>query len=166
MQLTKRLRPKLHMLRRSLMEIVISFLLGTVPVLAHSESAKALKEMLDVLLASEFFIYYFASLFLAFMVAAVIQYFWRFGNERLQAGLIALHNLLGNVGAGFISVIRTGAGALMGFLIVWHSLEPESLTIRNVAENVFILVSLIFFSAALSLGEEALKNPRAAAAQR
>lgn len=166
MQLNKRLRPKLHMFRRCLMEVVISFLLGAVPVLAHSESAKALKEILDVLLASTFFMYYFAALFLAFMVAALIQYFWRFGNERHQAGLLALHNILGNVGAGFLSAMRTGAGAIMGFLIVWHSLEPETMTLGSVARTVFMVVILIYISAVLALGEEALRDPRGTSAKR
>ncbi|WP_288476336.1 hypothetical protein [uncultured Pseudomonas sp.] len=162
----KRPRPKLHMFRRCLKELVISLLLGTVPVLAHSDSAQSLKAILDVLLAGPFFQYYYASLLLLFIAVSIFLFLWRFGNDRHQAALIAVHRLLGDVSSSLAGAFRTGAGAILGFMIVWNALEPETITLANVAKTVAAIVVLTIVCAALALGEEAAKDPRAAAAQR
>lgn len=152
---------KLQMFRRCLVELLISFVLGTVPVLVHSESAKSLREILGVLLASEFFLYYFASLAAAFAIAALVYGRMNFREGRHQRWLISFHRLLGDVGSSFLGAIRTGAGAVIGFLIMWHTLEPETISASNVIKVIGSAVVLIILSAGLALGEEILKNPRA-----
>lgn len=162
----KRPRPKIHMFRRCMKELVFCFLLGAVPVLAHSESPESLDAIMGGLLASPFFLRYYALLLLLFMMVAVFQFFCRFGNERHQAQLMRLHRLLGEVSSSLVGAIRTGAGAIVGFGIVWNALEPQSLTPPNVFTTLDALGVLIVAAAALAIGEEAAKNPRAAAAQR
>ncbi|MGE6320054.1 hypothetical protein ACQKEF_07165 [Pseudomonas oryzihabitans] len=162
----KRTRPEIRMLRRCLKEVVYSVMLGTLPVLAHSQSPESLNAILGVLLASPFFQYYYGSILLLFIAVAFLQFYFRFGNERHQAQLMRVHRLLGEVSSSLVGAIRTGTGAILGFTIVWNALEPQSITLPNVFTTMNALAVLIIASAALALGEEAAKNPRAAAAQR
>nr|EKU4112773.1 hypothetical protein [Pseudomonas aeruginosa] len=166
MLFAKRTPPKLNIIRRCLRELPISFCLGSVPVLAHSETAQALKAILDAVLATPFFMKYYVALFIAFALAAGVQYGWRFADERHQHWMMAVHRFLSEVGSGFLSATRTGAGAILGFLFVWQTLEPETVSLFAALKTAGAFALLIFMSAVLALGEEALKDPRAAAAQR
>ncbi len=162
----KRSRPKIRMLRRCVREVVFSLALGTLPVLAHSQSPESLKAILGVLLVAPFFQYYYGCILALFVAVAFFQFYCRFGNERHQAQLMRIHRLLGEVSSSLVGAIRTSTGAIVGFTIVWKALEPQSITLGNVFTTFWALMFLIISSAALAIGEEAAKNPRAAAAQR
>ena len=153
-------RPKADMLHRCLNELIISLMLGTVPVLVLSNSPQSLSAILDVQLAGKFFVYYDAALGLAFCISALLYRALNFGERRYQERLIGFHRLMGNLGSAFLGATRTGAGAVIGFMIVWHTFEPESMTPENVVKISASAVMLIVLSAALSLCEDIFKNPR------
>jgi hypothetical protein len=74
----KKTRPQLHLFARTSRELALAFALGGVPVLLNSESSAQFKAMLDLLLAAPFLMGYYAWLCLAFAVAAIVKYKWRF----------------------------------------------------------------------------------------
>lgn len=153
-------RPKAHMLHRCVTELIISLVLGTVPVLVLSNSPQSLKAILDVQLAGKFFLYYDAALAAAFAIAAFFYRALNFGERRYQERFISFHRLMGNLGSAFLGATRTGAGAVIGFLIVWYTFEPETMTPENVVKVSASAVMLIILCAALSLCEDIFKNPR------
>lgn len=162
----KKTRPKLAVVARVSRELAIAFALGGVPVLLNSESSAQFKAMLDLLLAAPFFIGYYAWLCLAFAVAAIVKYRWRFMSTRYQRWLDAVHLFLGDIGGSLLIAGRTGLGGILGFLTVWHWVEPDSLSAENIIRTVVMVVSLTSVSVMLALGEETLKNPRQAAASK
>lgn len=122
--------------------------------------------MLNVLLATPFLMGYYVCLCVAFALAAVFKYKWRFESARHQRWLDALHQFLGEIGGSFLTAARTGLGAILGFLVVWYWVEPDSLSAENVIRTLFIVASLTAVSTMLALGEETFKDPKQAAARK
>lgn len=162
----KRPRPKMHLFKRGLKELVFSLVLGAVPVLANSESRESLHAIIETLLASPFFLYYYGSLYLTFIVIAVFMFHCRFGNLRHQAHLMRAHRLLGELSSNLVGAFRAGSGAILGFMVVWNALEPETINLMNVLYTLLAVMFLTSVCVMLAIGEEAAKDPRAAAAQR
>lgn len=162
----KKIRPKLHIVARISRELALAFALGGVPVLLNSESSTQFKAMLDLLLTAPFLMGYYACLCLAFAMAAIFKYKWRFMSARYQCWLDAVHLFLGDIGGSFLTAGRTGLGAILGFLTFWHWVEPDSLSTANVIRTLVMVVSLTLLSMMLALGEETLKDPKQAAASK
>ncbi len=162
----KKTRPKLNVVARASRELALAFALGGVPVLLNSESSAQFKAMLDLLLAAPFLMGYYAWLCLAFAVAAIVKYKWRFMSARYQRWLDAVHLFLGDIGGSFLTAGRTGLGAILGFLTVWHWVEPDSVSAENITRTLVMVVGLTLLSVMLALGEEMFKDPKQAAASK
>ncbi|WP_024656085.1 hypothetical protein N027_11620 [Pseudomonas syringae USA007] len=162
----KKTRPKLNVVARASRELALAFALGGVPVLLNSESSAQFKAMLDLLLAAPFLMGYYAWLCLAFSVAAIVKYKWRFMSARYQRWLDAVHLFLGDIGGSFLTAGRTGLGAILGFLTVWHWVEPDSVSAENITRTLVMVVGLTLLSVMLALGEEMFKDPKQAAASK
>lgn len=87
-------------------------------------------------------------------------------SARYQRWLDAVHLFLGDIGGSFLTAGRTGLGAILGFLTVWHWVEPDSLSAENVIRTLVTVFSLTLLSVMLTLGEETLKDPKQAAASK
>lgn len=154
----------LKLMSRSLREVCISFALGGVPVILSSDTSDNFKKMLDLLLTAPELLNYYAVLLLIFGMSAVIQFKWRFNSQRHQENLFRLHRFLAEIGSCFLTAGRTGLGAIIGFISVWWWVEPSSIDVFNLVKTLVYVSFLLFFCVFLSIGEDALKNPRQAAA--
>lgn len=154
----------LKLISRSLREVWISFALGGVPVILSSDTSGNFKKMFDLLLTDPELLSYYAVLLIMFGMSAVIQYKWRFNSQRHQDKLFRLHRFLAEIGSSFLTAGRTGLGAIIGFMTVWWWVEPASINVLNFIKTLVYISFLLLFCVFLSIGDDALKNPRQAAA--
>lgn len=166
MQLERNEQRPIGMIRRQLRELSVAFVLGGVPVLLNAEPSEQFKDLVATLLAGPFFLNYYAFLFAALMIAACVQFKFRFNSNRYQAWLMDFHRFMVDVGAGFLTAARTGLGVMLGFLIVWHYVEPDSFNVPNFIVITFLTLCLMFSSSALAFGVEIMNDPKRAAAKK
>jgi hypothetical protein len=148
---------------RAIREIALAFTLGGVPVILNSETSAQLKATIDLLLAAPFLISYYVALLTLFFTAAIVSFKWRFNSSQNQARLMAIHRFLGEVGGSFLTAGRTGLGAMLGFTVVWHATEPDSLTLKNIVETAWIILCMTALCITLASAEEVLRDPRRSA---
>lgn len=149
--------------RRMVREIPRALALGTIPVMLNAQSSEKFNEIFALLLAAPFFLHYYLSLLLAFVIVGLSQFLMRFQSERYQGWLNTLHSFFADIGGSFLTAMRTGLGAIIGFLIIWRVLEPQSITVKAAISTLFFVLLLTVICAAFALLEETLRNPREAA---
>jgi len=149
--------------RRMAREIPRAIALGTIPVLLNAQSTEQFNQIFELLLAAPFLLDYYMWLAAMFFVVGVAQFLVRFRSERHQGWLNSLHRFFADIGGSFLTAIRTGLGAIIGFLLIWRVLEPASITPKDVASTLFWVIFLTALCAGFALLEETLRNPREAA---
>lgn len=150
----------MHVLRGSAKEMLIGMVLGGLPVILNAHSAENPKEVLEILLATPFFIYYYGWLFALLMVLGVIIFRWWFHSIKHQGWLVKMHRFVSEVGAGLLTIARTGLGAMLGFMMVWYWVEPSTLNMPNFVQTLLLAVFTSFVCACLSDLDQVLKDPR------
>lgn len=157
-------RLELRVFKRCGRESIIGFVLGGVPVMASSQSTKALDGMINTLLTASPLMWYYLVLLAVFCIAGLL----RFKSDRpgkYQKGLLKLCRFLGDLGTPFLSATRTAAGAFLGFAAVCCFIKPEAFNLKGVLLILTGAAILIAFSAFLAAVEEILKDPRGTSTQ-
>ncbi|NUT82430.1 hypothetical protein [Pseudomonas brassicacearum] len=107
-----------YLAKKALSELAIATLLGALPVAIYATNPKALDSITGGLLASGELINHAGYLIYLYMAATAIRYGMRFTSETIQERFVAFHNLTAEIGTSFITIIRTGLGAMIGVLVL------------------------------------------------
>lgn len=131
-------------LRRFRTELIVGFLLGTLPLLLHSTRSSELHTMFQSLLASTPIIDHAICLLMAYSLVCLHKKLYRLKTDRMRERFEALYQVTAEVGTSFLTLLRTGLGAIVGFLIVAPFMEVEPIALKqwlaNVALGVMTLV--------------------------
>lgn|GEM_PF-3956997 len=156
----------LEVLAQAGRDLVVSFIVGGIPLLIFAPTSKALKELVNASLTPIPVMKWYACLMIPLCIAACFAKFMNM--RRGRALLIArwIFGILSDSAGTMASAIQLALGAALGFLVIWQSVEPESLTAPNALGLVVTILSMLFFSVMLSLFLPMFRNPRAAGRKR
>ncbi|ORL62373.1 hypothetical protein [Pseudomonas putida] len=102
-------------------ELPLALLLGTGPMLIFCSTERDVDEMLSGLLAIGPLIKYSVILTLPYFLIQLIKYGIRFSYDSSRAKLDYIHNIINEVGPGFLTISRTALGAVLGIIILLHT---------------------------------------------
>jgi hypothetical protein len=109
-------------------EIIISILLGSLPVAIYATNAQTLDDIVAALLASGSLIDYAGCLIIPYLLATFLRWAIQFKSEDVQAKLVYFHKITTEIGTSFLSIIRTGLGTMIGILIIALTTDIITLT--------------------------------------
>ena len=144
------------MVNKALYEFVIATLLGSLPVAIYATNAKALDSITGGLLASGELINHAGYLIYLYVAATALRYGMRFTSEGIQEKFVAFHNLTTEIGTSFITIIRTGLGAMIGVLVIALSTDIITLTSSDYAGLLGYIFIVLVVSTALAVLHEVL----------
>lgn len=132
-------------------DFLVGLVLGTLPILLHSETKDQFIQVKDALLTISFLANYYGALFLAFMFVAGFKKKFNFGAPWATQTLDWVYRFAAEVGTSFSTALRTGFGVMVGFLLVWRYVEPESLTTPNFIQIALLAIITLLASAGFSV---------------
>src|SRR5690606_38566662 len=107
---------------------------------------------------------WYGILLLALILLTAFKWKLRFMSNTVQNILVWVLKIAAEVGTSFLTALRTGLGAMLGFMIVWHTAEPETLTLGNWLGLLILFASTLFITGVISLLHDAIQHmnrPRA-----
>lgn len=145
-----------YLAKKTLYELVIAILLGSLPVVFYATNPQALDSITGGLLASGELIKHAGYLIYLYIAATALRYGMRFTSEGIQEKFVAFHNLTTEIGTSFITIIRTGLGAMIGIFAVALSTDIITLTRSDYAGLLGYIFIVLTVSTALSVLHEVL----------
>ena len=121
-------------------EFVLSIFLGAFPIWLYSKNQDSLDEMVSGLLAIGQLIDYFGWMLIPYAVVLLIKGLFRFRSDQGKYTFNFLHKILSEVGTGFQTILRTGAGVAIGILAL-----PEEV-IRPTPAQHAMLCLMVFIT--------------------
>ena len=107
-------------------ELVIAFMLGTIPVFFNSGTSQEFQKTVESLLASDSLINHAALLLtLHLIISALLTRHLK--SDSTKTRLNYLHGISSEIGSTFLAILRAGLGAILGFLLV--------ITFKNIGET-------------------------------
>lgn len=135
------------------MEIPLALLLGTLPMLIFCSTEKDVEEMLGGLLAIGPLIKYSVILTLPYFLVLLVKHGVRFSFDSSRAKLNYIHDLITEVGPGFLTITRTALGALIGIIILLNATDIITGTAKQVAAMYGNALFFMVFNCALAMGK-------------
>ncbi|WP_152419913.1 hypothetical protein [Stutzerimonas stutzeri] len=139
-------------------EILVGLLLGGIPAIANSGTRESFRKIFDALLTSEPLIAWYGILLLVLLSLTIFKWKFRFMSNLAQSIMIHMLKVAAEVGTSFLTALRTGLGAMLGFMIIWHTAEPETLTIGNWIGLLILFASTLFMTGVVSLLHDAIQH--------
>ncbi|WEJ70320.1 hypothetical protein [Pseudomonas sp. PSE14] len=164
MKLTVKRSRLRELVARCLRELCVSFVVGGLPLLLQSRNPKQVDEAVNALLAPEFLMSYYLYLVIAFGFISIVYLYLRSASEEAQHWITATHKFMTEVGCGFLTAIRMGLGATIGFLI-WVFATQQAYLGKDVAALTAWVCFGIAASVCLAYIDEKLRNPKEAVAE-
>ncbi|MCQ4298074.1 hypothetical protein NAU58_21075 [Pseudomonas stutzeri] len=151
----------LEVLEQATRELVVSFIVGGIPLLLFAPTSKALKELINASLTPIPLMKWYACLMIPLVIGAL---FAKHLNMRKGRSLYIakwVFRVLSDIAGTMASAIQLALGAALGFLVTWQSVEPETLTAQNALGLIVTIVCMLFASVMFSLYAPMFRNPRA-----
>ncbi len=136
------------------MEIPLALLLGTAPMLLFCSTEKDVEEMLSGLLAIGPLIKYSVILTFPYFLVLLVKHGIRFSFDSSRAKFDYVHDLITEVGPGFLTITRTALGAIIGILIILNATHIITGTPKQIAAMYLNAVFFLAFNCALAMGKD------------
>lgn len=137
-------------------EWVLAFLLGTLPILLFSSTQKDVDDIVQGLLAIGPLIEYSAYLAGPYAFVFLIKYLIRFSSDKSIETFNFIHKIIAEIGTGFLTITRTGLGAVFGVLVLGLITEIISINNKQLLSMTVMILSLTLANCALALGKDTL----------
>ncbi|WP_434580213.1 hypothetical protein J3P95_18095 [Pseudomonas sp. Z5-35] len=137
-------------------EWAIAFLLGTVPLWFFSSTQKDVEDIIQGLLAIGPLIEYSAYLIAPYALVFIIKYGIRFSSEKSIWIFDFVHSIIAEVGTGFLTITRTGLGAIFGILSLGLATHIVTVTPQQILSLSVMIFTLTVVNCALALGRDTL----------
>ena len=146
----------IELISKSPSEWFLAFLLGTVPTVIFSSTEKDVDEIVQGLLAIGPLIQYSAYLVAPYALVFIIKHGIRFNSDRSRGIFNFIHKNIAEVGTGFLTITRTGLGAVIGVLAL--GLTTKIITVNNqqAISLIAMTVSLTVINCGLALAKDRL----------
>ncbi|MGG2036911.1 hypothetical protein AB1K01_08895 [Pseudomonas paraeruginosa] len=150
----------MEVLEQAAREVVVSFIVGGVPLLIFAPTSKVLKELVNASLAPVPLMKWYACLMIPLCVGAILAKFFNMRRGRTLRASRWFFRILSDSAGTMASAIQLALGAALGFVVTWQSAEPETLTGLNALSLSVTILSMLTFSVMLSVFLPILRNPR------
>jgi uncharacterized BrkB/YihY/UPF0761 family membrane protein len=136
-------------------ELMASFFISTIPIIyvatISSEKEAVINLANNFVINQAVLLYFLVGLFV-FLLTAVVRYL--FNNTIISL----LYNAFKLVGEVMISTYRIAGGALLGLLVVWYFVEPESINLKRVTLTVVLAIASSLTGALLAAFQISIDN--------
>lgn len=137
-------------------EWLLAFLLGTLPTLLFSSTEKDVDNMVQGLLAIGPLIQYSAYLIGPYALAFLIKYGIWFSSDKSRGIFSFAHKIILEIGTGFLTITRTGLGAIFGVLVLGLTTNIITVNNKQIISLSGMILSLTIANCALALGKDTL----------
>lgn len=137
-------------------EFILASLLGTLPTVFFSSTEKDVNEIVQGLLAIGPLIQYSAYLIAPYALVFIIKYGIRFSSDKSIDTFNFIHKNIAEVGAGFLTITRTGLGATLGVLVLGLTTDIITINSQQIMTLSVMILSLTLTNCALALGKDTL----------
>lgn len=151
----------LEVLEQATRELVVSFIVGGIPLLLFAPTSKALKELISASLTPIPLMKWYACLMTPLFIGALLAKYLNMREGRSLYIARWVFRVLSDSAGTMASAIQLALGATLGFLVIWQSVEPDTLTAPNALGLIVTILSMLFFSVMFSLFLPMFRNPRA-----
>lgn len=137
-------------------EWVLALLLGTLPVVFFSSTQKDVDDIVQGLLAIGPLIDYSAYLLAPYALVFIIKYGIRFSSDKSIGIFNFIHKIIAETGTGFLTITRTGLGAVFGVLALGLTTDIITISSQQFISSLVMILSLTLANCALALGKDTL----------
>lgn len=141
-------------------ELVVSFIVGGIPLLIFAPTSQALKELINASLTPIPLMKWYACLMIPLYIGACFAKFINMRRGRTLNVAKCVFGILSDAAGTMASAIQLALGAALAFLVIWRYVEPETLTAPNALGLIVTILSMLFFLVMLSLFLPMFRNPR------
>lgn len=128
-------------------QLTVSFLLGTLPLILsvkfNSTDKESILNIFNSILVNELTQKYLIVIASIYIVFEVILY-WFLISQSTKSVIIHIKDIFKEVASGVKSTLKIFAGVVFGFIYLWPSIEPESLSFSNFL--IIIVFALIYLA--------------------
>ncbi|RMQ42017.1 hypothetical protein ALP86_03003 [Pseudomonas amygdali pv. mori] len=132
-------------------ELIVGFLLGTIPILEYSSTEKEIDDAFSMLLAPEALIKHYFTLLIPYLLVCALKFALRFRSDAAVESFRFIYKIFAEVGASFLTMLRTGLGALIGFYAVVLFKNTVQLLPNQHLDVIGYIIMTLMFSGALSI---------------
>ncbi|MFJ2458806.1 hypothetical protein ACIOVC_09710 [Pseudomonas neuropathica] len=144
------------LLRNLPSEWAIAILLGALPLWLFSHTQKDVDDIVQGLLAIGPLIDYSAYLIAPYGLVFLIKYGIRFRSDKSLWIFEFIHKVIAEIGTGFLTITRTGLGAVFGILMIGLSSNIITISTQQIMSLLVMIFSLTIANCALALGKDTL----------
>ncbi|MGW8462999.1 hypothetical protein [Pseudomonas sp. CLCA07] len=138
-------------LKRFKTELIVGFILGAIPLLIHSTSQAELQAILQSLLASAPIISHGFCLLTIYIAVCIHKKIHRLKSDRMRERFEVIYKVTAEVGTSFLTLLRTGLGAIVGFLMIAPFMEDVPISLNHWLTTLMLCLITLLFSASVSL---------------
>ncbi|MDT8907016.1 hypothetical protein [Pseudomonas prosekii] len=144
------------LIRKLPSEWAIAFLLGTVPLWLFSSTQKDVDDIVQGLLAIGPLIEYSTYLMAPYAIVFFIKYGIRFSSDKSIWMFDFIHKIIAEIGTGFLTITRTGLGAVFGVLSLGLATNIITVSSQQILSLSVMIFSLTLANCALAFGRDTL----------
>jgi hypothetical protein len=137
-------------------EWVLAFLLGTLPILFFSSTQKDVDDIVQGLLAIGPLIEYSTYLTGLYAFVFLVKHGIRFSSDKSIDTFNFIHKIIAEIGTGFLTITRTGLGAILGVLVLGLTTDIITINKYQLTSMTVMILSLTLANCALALGKDTL----------
>jgi len=137
--------------RRFKTELIVGFILGAIPLLVHSTSQAELQAILQSLLASTPIVSHAACLLTIYIAVCIHKKIHRLKSDRMRERFEVIYKVTAEVGTSFLTLLRTGLGAIVGLLMIAPFMEDVPISLNHWLTTLMLCLMTLVFSASVSL---------------
>ncbi|QAY84340.1 hypothetical protein CUN61_10205 [Pseudomonas arsenicoxydans] len=138
-------------LRRFKTELIVGFILGAVPLLINSTNQAELQAILQSLLASAPILNHAGCLLTIYVAVCIHKKIHRLKSDRMRDRFEMIYKVTAEVGTSFLTLLRTGLGAIVGFLMIAPFMDEAPISLNHWLSTALYCAMTLVFSASVSL---------------
>ena len=138
-------------LRRFKIELIVGFILGAIPLLVHSTSQAELQALLQSLMACAPIVSHGFCLLTIYIAVCIHKKIHRLKSDRMRERFEVIYKVTAEVGTSFLTLLRTGLGAIVGFLMIAPFIEDVPISLNHWLTTLMLCFMTLVFSASVSL---------------
>ena len=141
-------------------QFILSILEGTIPffILYHFEKNNSPSIIVESMLANDNIQVYLTIIGIVYIFLWTIDRYILIPSSVLATTIIFLKDIFNQVASSIKSILRIFIGIIIGFLIIWKKVEPQSLSLGRVLVLLFFAVIFLFIVSKLEQIHTMMEN--------
>ncbi|WP_079227451.1 hypothetical protein [Pseudomonas putida] len=145
--------------RRVMREITYATFMGGIPTVLSSATVTELRNAVNALLAAPALMTYYAILMVVCVIFTGFSFRTRLRSPSHHMGVRKTQSFFADIGGSFLMALRAALGAMLGFILVWATSEPETISAEAIIRMCLMISTSLACCVWLAWMEETFKNP-------